>query len=354
MKTIKIILKINALSLFIPLLASAPADHIPEVAVSYISNANALSPEKRQELIRLKQCNTFEGTPKESSKFYRELCYEALSAMKHPYPELIMLTNEQSCSDPIPESSFGPKPFTGKEAFSGPCMINKEKGRGIQFDESYWQDQDYGAQRLVMYHEAWHIKNHDYYKKEKDYAKMQQKELTADYNAVNFGNCTECTRQFSQWLLDFNELNEKEEDRYTLEKLDKMTLDQITSKIDELKILSLKAESIHPLDTERAFRIYSDTRIPIESLKENPLCPYHQRIAQRAQNAKIAQAEFARQKMQQQMAIKQQEIAMRQQKIEMLQQKLKNSKISEVLEEPSSSSSAAAAAATSDSDSTEK
>lgn len=272
MEIVKKLIILSALSLAPSVFASATAGGIPDVAASYKPNIQAVSP-GFENLKLLKQCNTDWGKARQSSKPYRELCFEALTALSHPYPQTIMLTNEQD-----EQSCLDPAAFTGKEAAAGGCIIKNpgqeyQIGRGIQFRESYWNGQKYGAKRLSMYHEAWHMAAKHYYKNIKncDYPTLQKLEKDADKAAVIKGACIECTREFVEWFLAMN----NREPRYTIEDLDDMTLEHITNLIVKLEPQSLARKAEHPLSLERALRIYRYTRIPIEELKDHPHCPYH-------------------------------------------------------------------------------
>ncbi|MDR3550708.1 MAG: hypothetical protein P4L31_04800, partial [Candidatus Babeliales bacterium] len=270
MKIIKNLLITIIGSLACLIFASRPSE-LPE---SYKFNAQMQSPEMFNNLKLLKQCNTDWATARASSKPYRQLCYEALSNLGHHHPELVMLTSQRD-----EESCLDPREFTGKEAIAGGCIITTpegklEIGRGIRFFEPYWNTQSYGARKMALFHEAWHMVAKHYYKniKNTDYSALQKDEKDADKAAIIAGKCVQCAREFCQWLLDIN----THEPRYTIKDFDTLSLEQINTRIESLEPQSLAKKSAHPLSLERALRIYRYTRIPIKELADNASCPYHQ------------------------------------------------------------------------------
>lgn len=289
----------------------------PAIQESYIANAKVLPQAGFELLKKLKQCNTdWADKTKTAKAEYRSLVFEAATAMGHPHPEKIMLINNKD-----------------EFAAAGVCQINKEEGRGINFDQAKFDKQPFGANRILLYHETAHLTHrdttnlikhlHDAIKKYKDATKITldrynqdptderlkkeyeqekakhetiykkeigqdledlryKKEFEADRHAARAAACEVCAREMGDWFYGHKETKYSLGlDLKNIRKMDYQPLTKLIEKFEPVsRIYCIKENDCHPLCAERALRFY---RYALSEGIKGKICPFHQKeLAEKA------------------------------------------------------------------------
>lgn len=269
----------------------------PALFGSYAANAKANSEELFAELKKYKQCNTPWNTKEEAKQEYRELVFEAATALGHPHPEKIMLHNDKN-----------------DRAAAGTCIIKGDIGRGIYINQDELDKETIGSRRITIFHEVAHlVKRHISLQKDmeekfidqamknhpQEAAKIKQGLIDAQTRAL----IEKYKQEFQAQLLDFKLKNEYEADRMAAhgascevcarakgdfflnrcgqnDKLIaikiKMDFNELTKLINQCKgdTLAYCKESgdCHPSHIERALRFY---RYALVDDIKGKFCKYH-------------------------------------------------------------------------------
>src|SRR5581483_4388980 len=137
-----------------------------------------------------KLCPTLKSDPVDPK--YRGFLMEALKRLNHPYPHYVVIQKEPKTKN----ASAGPMHVCSKDQEIGQSVIinNKEEIiRGVCIDEEYWNTLAYGAQRLVIFHEATHLTNKHYYRNSADLKISRELEREADTLGAQTAKCKHCT-----------------------------------------------------------------------------------------------------------------------------------------------------------------
>jgi hypothetical protein len=240
------------------------------LAKSYKANAKA---QPRTVLRRYKKNELCQTDPKyRSSLFYRHLTFKALKACRHPYPHLVMVSNNPH-----------------KSNVCGSVKIKGDYGRGINLNEKELAEMPYGFVIGSAYHEAWHLANHDYdiidevSEKDQKYNKICQKqERMADKAMFVLHKCPTCAYERAQgWL---KHAHKDGITKCSMADIKKMSDKELDKRITFYKV-SARGDS-HPYDIERALRFY---RYSLILRKEGTLCKHHQdKINRRKERLELA------------------------------------------------------------------
>lgn len=258
-----------------------PPIAFPGLSASYRANVQADSREGFKNLKERQECQTdWKDLQKRSSYLYRILAYEALSKCGHPYPEVVVITNNAK----------------DLKACAGPIIAQKKTYRGINFYEEAFKNEAYGVKRLILFHEAVHIVKKDYYANYSFKEESQLREQFADTEGIKLGDCEQCTKEFANYFLQefFSAQSHVTQVLKVVKKIPK-SVEEIyawnlayldwylkTSK-KSLQDLVGRNKSTHPFDLERALYI---TKIAITTLKSKA-CEFHllQLLKQKEQEA---------------------------------------------------------------------
>lgn len=211
----------------------------PRITDTYNYIAQELSMHEASILVNARQCPTLFNTQFESSPKYRRLAFRAAKNCNHPAAHLIGVANKR---------------YEAQNACAGRTYINGHKIVFVDIDEDYFNKFHYGVQSFIMHHEMAHIVlEHRNSKKP-----GQQLEREADKMAALAIQCENCCREMVQYYLESNKKanNPKRYPTLTLAELDTMPDAELEKKLTEMHDCSQQRVSTHPLDIERALRIY--------------------------------------------------------------------------------------------------
>jgi len=245
--------------------------HGMDIALAYTALSTSYHPNVRAYMAKkwdVHECQTdLEAANKRmTSPWIRKLAYEALKKCEHIYPEVVIIVNDEN---------------NVHNAMAGHIKLGAEMGRGINFKESVWSKEKYGVQRLILYHEAWHLVYRHYNRNGTSAKEVQAQEREADIQGAINGCCEQCACEyagyyFKRFLAGGNASDASKEvmGAHVPKSLSEITgwaMSHLEKNIAKLEKKSLVFSATHPLDIERCLYLMKLAKTQLKGA----VCMFH-------------------------------------------------------------------------------